>query len=191
MKPHDMTPTFFATPGDFRVWLDQHHLTACELVVGFHKKDSGRPSLTWPESVDEALCVGWIDGVRRRLDETSYTIRFTPRRDGSTWSAINIARVAVLTREGRVRPAGRAAFAKRTARKSAVYSYEQRHRAKLAPADAKRFRADQKAWAFFGAQAPSYRQLAIYWIVSAKKPETRLLRLTRLIRESAAGRRIR
>jgi uncharacterized protein YdeI (YjbR/CyaY-like superfamily) len=191
MKRPGSAPTFFPTPRDFRAWLEQHHLSAGELIVGFHKKDSGRPSLTWPESVDEALCFGWIDGVRRRLNETSYTIRFTPRRRGSVWSAVNIGRMAVLTKEDRARPAGLAAFAKRTARKSVIYSYEQRHRAKLEPAHEKRFRADKQAWAFFGAQTPSYRQLATYWIVSARKPETRLVRLARLIRESARGRRIR
>jgi uncharacterized protein YdeI (YjbR/CyaY-like superfamily) len=168
-----------------------NHAAADELLVGFHKKATGRPSLTWPESVDEALSFGWIDGVRRRIDDASYAIRFTPRRKGSTWSAINIRRVAVLAEAGRMHPAGLAAFAKRSGKKSAVYSYEQRYEARLEAPHAKRFRARRAAWAFFAAQPPSYRQIAIYWVVSAKKDETRRARLDRLIEASAAGRRIR
>jgi uncharacterized protein YdeI (YjbR/CyaY-like superfamily) len=186
-----MTAGFFPTPRDFRAWLKTNHARADELLVGFHKKDSGRPSMTWPESVDEALCFGWIDGVRRRIDEVSYTIRFTPRRKGSTWSAINIRRVAVLTEAGRMHAAGLAAFAKRSEKKSAVYSYEQRHEARLGPLHEKAFKARNAAWAFFSAQPPGYRQVAIYWVVSAKRDETRRTRLGKLMIESAAGRRIR
>jgi uncharacterized protein YdeI (YjbR/CyaY-like superfamily) len=186
-----LKPVFFATPGDLRAWLVPHHAVAAELHVGFYKKDSGRPSLTWPESVDEALCFGWIDGIRRRIDEVSYTIRFTPRRKGSIWSAINIKRAAVLTERGLMHSAGLAAFDLRTDRKSQIYSYEQRHRARLTRAQEGQFKANKKAWAFFKAQPPSYRQLAMYWVTTAKKDETRLSRLSRLINESAAGRRIR
>jgi uncharacterized protein YdeI (YjbR/CyaY-like superfamily) len=183
--------TFFPTPRDFRAWLKAHHAEAGELLVGYYKKESGRPSLTWPESVDEALSFGWIDGVRRRIDDVSYSIRFTPRRKGSTWSAINIRRVAVLTKEGRMHAAGLAAFSRRSKKKSGIYSYEQRDQARLDPPHEKQFKANKKAWAFFQAQPPGYRQLAIYWIVSAKKDETRRARLGTLIEASAEKRRIR
>jgi uncharacterized protein YdeI (YjbR/CyaY-like superfamily) len=186
-----MKATFFPTPRDFRAWLKANHAQADELLVGFHKKETGRPSITWPESVDEALSFGWIDGVRRRVDEVSYTIRFTPRRKGSTWSAINIKRVAVLTEEGRMHAAGRAAFAKRSEKKSGIYSYEQRHQARLDPPHEKQFKANGQAWTFFTAQPPGYRQITIYWIVSAKQEETRRKRLQTLIEASAASRRIR
>jgi uncharacterized protein YdeI (YjbR/CyaY-like superfamily) len=183
-------PTFFATPDDFRAWLAAHHDRAPELLVGFHKKGSGRPSITWPESVDQALCFGWIDGVRRRVDDTSYSIRFTPRRARSIWSAVNIARMKELIDAGLVHPAGLAAFEQRADERSAVYAYEQRHGAAFG-ADAEReFRANPAAWAFFQAQPPSYRQTAIYWIVSAKRAETRDRRLATLIEDSSAGRRL-
>ena len=184
-----MKLTFFPTPADFRAWLEKHHKSAGELLVGFYKKQSGKLSITWPESVDEALCAGWIDGVRRRVDDDAYSIRFTPRRKGSNWSAINIRRVKVLTAEGRMLPAGLEAFANRTDRKSGIYSYEQRHQARLDPAFEREFRAAKKAWAFFSTLPPSYRQLAIYRVATAKRPETRRLRLERLIKASAAGRR--
>ncbi len=161
-----------------------------ELLVGFYKRDSGKPSITWPESVDQALCFGWIDGVRRRLDEVSYTIRFTPRRTGSNWSAINIRRVEALQAEGLMHPAGLTAFAKRSDDKSRIYSYEQRHTAKLDPEHQKKLEGNRKAWAFFQAQPPGYQRLMTFWVVSAKKEETRLKRLQRLIDESAKGRRL-
>lgn len=186
-----MKPTFFPTPRDFRAWLKANHAEAGELLVGFYKKETGHPSITWPESVDEALSFGWIDGVRRRIDEVSYSIRFTPRRKGSIWSAINIARVAVLTKEERMHAAGLAAFARRTDTRSAIYAYEQRYEARLEPEHQKQFKANGKAWTFFAAQPPGYRQIAIFWIVSAKQDTTRRTRLGRLIKESAAGRRIR
>lgn len=182
-------PKFFATPALFRAWLAKHHLTAAELLVGFHKKDSGKASMTWPESVDEALCHGWIDGVRRSLDETSYTIRFTPRRPRSIWSSINIARMKILLEQGLVTPAGRAAFERRSDDKSSIYAYEQRKAATLTPAEEKQFRANRKAWAFFSAQAPSYQRVMIYHIVSAKKEETKQKRLTALIEISAQEKR--
>jgi uncharacterized protein YdeI (YjbR/CyaY-like superfamily) len=186
-----MNPTFFPTPSDFRAWLKKNHRTAGELLVGFYKKESGRPSITWPESVDEALCAGWIDGVRRRVDDEAYTIRFTPRRKGSIWSAINIRRVKVLTAEGRMLPAGLAAFDARSDKKSGIYSYEQRHQARLEPALEKTFRANKKAWTFFSTVPPAARQTVIYWVATAKQPETRRVRLERLIKASAAGQRLR
>jgi uncharacterized protein YdeI (YjbR/CyaY-like superfamily) len=182
-------PTFFATPADFRRWLEKNHAKAAELWVGFHKKGSGRPSLTWPESVDEALCFGWIDGVRYRVDEASYKIRFSPRQAKSIWSNVNVKRVAELKKLGRMRPAGLEAFEKADPKRSGIYAYE-RETARLDPALEKRLKADAKAWAFFRAQPPGYRRLIAYWVVSAKQEETRLRRLARLIADSAAGRRV-
>ncbi len=187
-----MEPAFFPSPGELRGWFARHHATEPELLVGFYKRGSGEPSITWPESVDEALCVGWIDGVRRRLDERRYTIRFTPRRKGSIWSAVNIARVAVLTAEGRMQPAGLAAFAARTEARSKIYSYEQRNLpSEFAEPYAGAFRAEAQAWCFFEAQAPWYRKLMCRWVTGAKRGQTRRKRLARLIAESAAGRRLR
>jgi uncharacterized protein YdeI (YjbR/CyaY-like superfamily) len=178
--PSAAKPRFFKTPADFRAWLLKHHDTAPELLVGFYKKGSGKPSMTWPESVDEALCVGWIDGIRRRIDDDSYSIRFTPRRSGSIWSAVNTKRVAVLTRERRMRPAGLAAFEARDAKKTAIYSYE-RETAVWPPAFERQFRANAKAWTHFNAAPPSYRRLATYWVTSAKQEATRQRRLATLI----------
>jgi uncharacterized protein YdeI (YjbR/CyaY-like superfamily) len=183
-----MEPTFFATPADFRAWLERHHESHSELIVGFHKRGSGRPSITWPEAVDQALCFGWIDGVRRRIDDTRYSIRFTPRKARSTWSAVNTRRMKELVEEGLVAPAGLAAFERRTDDRTAIYSHEQRKAAKLEPDQERRLRADERARAFFEAQPPSYRRAAIHWVTSAKKPETRERRLAQLIECSAAGR---
>src|ERR1700683_4529438 len=144
-------PKFFRTPSDFRAWLEANHATAGELLVGFHKKGSGKPSMTWTESVDEALCVGWIDGIRKRLDEVSYTIRFTPRRKGSIWSAINIARVTALTSERRMQHAGLAAFERRQSHKSGIYSYEQRRDPREEPYQSQ-LRKNKVAWTFVQAQ---------------------------------------
>ena len=185
-----MKPTFFATPADFRAWLERHHADASELLVGFWKRSTGRPSITWQESVDEALCFGWIDGVRRSLGEDSYTIRFTPRQKRSTWSAVNIKRARELIDEGRMTPAGLAAFEARSDDRSALYSYEQRRAAELELEQQARFEAAADAWAWFQAQAPSYRRAAIHWVVSAKRPETRERRLDALIADSAAGQKI-
>jgi uncharacterized protein YdeI (YjbR/CyaY-like superfamily) len=184
-----MTPHFFESPAAFRKWLAKNHSSASELLVGFYKKDSGKPSITWPESVDQALCFGWIDGVRRRIDDVSYSIRFTPRKKTSTWSAINIARVAELTKLGLMQPAGLRAFEHRREDKSAIYAYENAVRT-LDAADEKKFRANKKAWEFFNAQPPGYRRLCIYWVTSAKKEETRARRLATLIDDSANGRRL-
>jgi uncharacterized protein YdeI (YjbR/CyaY-like superfamily) len=181
--------TFFRRPADFRKWLERNHATARELLVGFHKKDSGKPSVTWQESVDEALCFGWIDGVRKRVDEASYTIRFTPRKPTSTWSAINIGRVEVLTREGRMTPAGLKAYAARRENRSGIYSYEQRS-AELPEPYAGMLRKNGAAWRFFEAQPPGYRKLMSWRIVSAKKEETRLKRVQELIAASKEGRRL-
>ena len=185
-----MSPRFFASPAQFRAWLEAHHATATELWVGFHKKATGQPTLTWSESVDEALCFGWIDGVRKRLDEHRYVIRFTPRKPDSAWSAVNLAKMDGLLGSGRVAPAGLAAYERRSAAKSRVYSYEQRQSAELEPELARRFRAAKRAWAFFESQPPGYRRLATYWVVSAKRVETRRRRLATLIACSSAGERL-
>jgi len=179
-----MKPRFFANPSKFRAWLQQHHAHSRELWVGFYKKDSGKPSITWPEAVDQALCFGWIDGVRRSLDATSYVIRFTPRKPSSTWSAVNIARAKELAAQGLMSSAGLSALQKRSDEKSAIYSYEQRKSAKLEDAHEKEFRANKKAWNFFQSQLPWYRRTATYWIISAKKEETRAKRLATLIEYS-------
>jgi uncharacterized protein YdeI (YjbR/CyaY-like superfamily) len=192
MRDHDQAEAtiFFATPAAFEAWLEEHHASARELWVGYYKKDSGQPSITWPESVDEALRFGWIDGLRKTIDAQRYRIRFTPRKPGSNWSAVNVARVAVLTAEGRMRPAGLAAFARRRDERTAIYSYEQRHEATFDAASEEQIRANEEAWAFFSARPPSYRQAAIRWVMNAKKEETRQRRLETLIADSAAGRTI-
>ena len=183
-------PRFFATGAAFRKWLEKNHLVRRELLVGFWKRGTGRPSLTWPESVDEALCFGWIDGVRRRIDEESYTIRFTPRQAKSAWSRVNVERMAELEREGRVAPAGRAAFARRSENGSGSYSYEQRRNAKLDAESVYRFSAAPEAWKWFQAQPPGYRRTATFWVASAKREATRRRRLEQLVECSAAGRAV-
>lgn len=185
-----MDPVYFESPVAFRRWLEKHHEHASELLVGFHKTHTGRPTLTWPESVDEALCFGWIDGIRKTIDDTSYRIRFTPRKKGSNWSIVNMKRVEVLTNDGRMHPAGLAAFEARDPGKSGVYSFEQRQVATLGAELERRFRANTDAWAFFESQPPSYRRTAIFWVVSAKQQATRERRLGALIEDSAAGRRV-
>jgi uncharacterized protein YdeI (YjbR/CyaY-like superfamily) len=184
-----MEIVFFPTPTDLRKWFHNSHATEQELWIGFYKKNSGKPSITWPESVDEALCVGWIDGIRKRIDEESYMIRFTPRRRGSVWSAVNIRRAEVLTNEKRMRPPGLAAFAARRENRSGIYSYEQRSE-QLPEPYAGRLRRNQKAWKFFQAQPASYRKTIAWWVVSAKQEKTRQKRLQKLIAESATGRRL-
>jgi uncharacterized protein YdeI (YjbR/CyaY-like superfamily) len=182
-------PPFFAAASDFRRWLERHHDSASELLVGFYKVGSGRPSMTWPESVDQALCFGWIDGVRKRIDDESYTIRFTPRKPRSIWSAVNIRRATELTKLGLMQPSGLRAFEQRTPERSAIYSYEKAP-ATLAPADEAAFRKRKRAWKFFSEQAPSYRRVAIHWVTAAKKEETRARRMAKLIEASAEGRRL-
>jgi uncharacterized protein YdeI (YjbR/CyaY-like superfamily) len=181
---------FFAEPDDFRAWLEQNHATEPELSVGFYKRDSGKPSITWPESVDCALSYGWIDGVRNTIDEVSYRIRFTPRKPTSTWSAINVKRVAELTKLGLMRPAGMKAFEARKSDKTGIYAYEQRKSAKLPDAFEQKFRANKRAWSYFQAQPPWYQRTASYRVISAKQEETRQRRLDQLIEASAAGRPI-
>jgi len=183
------TPLFFPTAADFRAWLDQHAATATDVVVGFYKRGTGLPSLDWPESVDEALCHGWIDGVRTRIDEKSYKIRFTPRKPTSIWSAVNIARVEALTREGRMREAGLAAFERRSDSRSRVYAHEQ-DEVEFTPAQEVAFRHHPAAWEFFRAQAPSYQRRTIWHVLSAKKTDTQLNRLNQLIEASARGERL-
>lgn len=185
-----MTPTFFATPADFRRWLKQHHARASELWVGFHKRGTGRPSITWPESVDEALCFGWIDGIRKSLSPDSYVIRFTPRKPGSIWSAVNTRRAQELIRDARMQPAGLKAFAARDPKRSGIYSFEQRKTAELGSEREALFRKNKAAWAFFQSQPPGYRRISTWWVISAKREETRAKRLATLIEDSAAGRRI-
>ncbi|HVX38270.1 MAG TPA: YdeI/OmpD-associated family protein, partial [Gemmatimonadaceae bacterium] len=170
-------------------WLVTHHATATELLVGFHKVNTGRPSLTWPQSVDEALCFGWIDGVRRRIDDDSYSIRFTPRKPTSIWSAVNIKRVAELEQQGRMTDAGRAAFARRDPKRSQIYSFE-RGRVEMDGDALARLKADKQAWAYFESQAPYYRRTSSHWVASAKKPETREKRLQILIDCCRNGERI-
>jgi uncharacterized protein YdeI (YjbR/CyaY-like superfamily) len=172
--------TFFKTPAEFRKWLAKNHATAAELWVGFYKRDSGKPSITWPESVDEALCVGWIDGIRKNLDETSYTIRFTRRKTGSIWSAVNIKRAGELIELRRMKAAGLEAFEKRTEDRSRRYSYEQQG-SQLAGEYEEKLKANSRAWQFFKAQAPGYQRVIGWWVMSAKKEETRLRRLEQLI----------
>jgi uncharacterized protein YdeI (YjbR/CyaY-like superfamily) len=188
--PETKEPIFFSSPAEWRRWLQRNHSKAGEVWVGFHKRATGKPSLTWPESVDEALCFGWIDGVRKSIDASAYKIRFTPRKTRSVWSAINIKRAAELIEQKRMAPAGKKAFEARTDDRSVLYSYEQRKNPKLPVALAKKFRASKKALAFFESQAPWYQRTATWWVISARKDETRLKRLETLIADSAAGRRI-
>jgi uncharacterized protein YdeI (YjbR/CyaY-like superfamily) len=184
------TPSFFAGAADFCAWLERHAATQVELLVGFHKVGSGRASMSWPESVDEALCFGWIDGVRKRIDEHSYQIRFTPRRPGSIWSAVNIAKATSLGASGRMRPAGVAAFACRTERKSSVYAYEQAGMLELGPAELRAFKANKRAWRYFEGCPPSYRKVVTYWVLSAKQPATRARRLAGLLQACEGGTRL-
>jgi uncharacterized protein YdeI (YjbR/CyaY-like superfamily) len=185
-----MPPKFFKSPSAFRKWLAAHHATSKELWVGFYKKGAGKPSITWPESVDEALCFGWIDGVRKRIDEESYMIRFTPRKTISVWSAVNMKNVDKLVKENRMQPAGVKAFAARTENRSGIYSYEQKSPELVEPYLGK-LKRNKAAWKFFQAQPPSYRKVMNWWVVSAKQEETRLKRIEKLIAESAQGRRMR
>lgn len=181
-----MKPRFFKTPKDFRAWFEKNHAKEPELLVGFFKVDSGKPSITWPQSVDEALCFGWIDGIRRSIDETAYSIRFTPRKATSIWSEVNTKRVGELNAEGRMTPAGMAAFDRRNAEKSAIYSYERKH-ATLDASFLKKLQADKKVWAYYSAQPPHYRRTTGHWIMSAKRDETRERRLATLIECSRKG----
>jgi uncharacterized protein YdeI (YjbR/CyaY-like superfamily) len=183
-------PRFFATLGELRAWFEANHDTAEELILGMYRTRTGKQTISWSEAVDEALCVGWIDGIRHGLNDEAYTNRFTPRRKRSNWSAVNIAKVKQLVAEGRMTPAGLAAFGARSEARSAIYSYEQRHVATLEPDDEGRFQHNKAAWTWFEARPASYRTTAVYWVVSAKRPETRAKRLATLIEDSAANRPI-
>ncbi|HET7029753.1 MAG TPA: YdeI/OmpD-associated family protein [Candidatus Limnocylindrales bacterium] len=183
-------PRFFETPDEIRDWLDANHATAAELFVGGWRKDTGRPSITWEQLVDEALCVGWIDGIRRSLPDGAWSQRITPRRKGSNWSSVNVANVERLRAAGRMHPAGEAAFALRRPERTGIYSYEQRHEARLAPEEEAEFRAKGgAAWTWWEAQSRAFRAIATYWVVSAKRPETRARRLAQLIEDATAGRK--
>lgn len=184
-----MNLKYFRSASEFREWLEANHARVSELWVGFFKQASGQGGLTYAEAVDEALCFGWIDGLKKRVDEFSYTQRFTPRKPRSTWSRVNIQHVARLKKAGRVMPAGLQAFAARDPKKSGVYSFENAAR-NLTAADEKRFRTDKAAWKFFQQQPPGYRRTAIWWVVGAKKNETRLRRLAQLMADSKSGRRL-
>jgi len=180
-------PLFFEHAALFRAWLAAHAASERELLVGFHKTATGRPSMRWAESVDEALCFGWIDGVRKRMDNATYSIRFTPRLPGSIWSAINIAKVQALTAAGRMTPPGLAAFALRSETKSVIYAYEQAETGQLTPEEELAIRQHPAAWAYWQKAPPFYRKQILHRITSAKKPATRAARLARLIEASAAG----
>jgi len=185
-----MNPKFFKTAAAFRAWLESNHSSATELIVGFHKVDSGLPSMSWSESVDEALCVGWIDGVRKRIDEQSYQIRFTPRRAGSIWSKVNLAKVEQLTAEGRMRPAGIAAFEARQEAKTGIYAFEREQPAELSAEETRDFKRNARAWRYFESAPPSYRKVMLHWVVSAKRSGTRARRLVQLIEACWEERRI-
>jgi uncharacterized protein YdeI (YjbR/CyaY-like superfamily) len=187
LVPHDVL--FPTSPEELRAWLEANHDTADERWVGFRPKASGLPTITWPELVDEVLCVGWIDGVRKRIDEERYQIRFTPRKPRSSWSNINIARVKVLKAEGRMQAAGLAAFAARDRKQPPRGSYEQEKPIRLPPKDLKAIRANAKAWKYYQTLPPGYVRLISWWVLSAKKPETRAKRLKAVIAKCAAGKR--
>jgi uncharacterized protein YdeI (YjbR/CyaY-like superfamily) len=184
-----MEITFFRSSLDFCKWLERHHANARKLWVGFYKKNSGKPSITWPESVDQALCFGWIGGVRKSINELNYMIRFSPRKSTSIWSAINMKRAEELATQDLMRPAGKKAYELRKENGSGIYSYEQRSPT-LPASYEKPLKANKAAWDFFEAQPPSYRKTAFWWVVSAKKEETRLKKLEKLIEYSAGGKRL-
>ncbi len=184
-----MKPVYFKSPSDFRKWLEKNYDKSTELWVGYHKKHTGKPSLTWPQSVDEALCFGWIDGIRKTIDEESYTIRFTPRKAQSNWSLVNIRRVKELSKLGLMKPFGLAVYNKRKKEKTGIYSFEQSANALSKEFEAL-FRKNKKAWEFFASRVASYRKPCIRWVMSAKQEETRLKRLKILINDSFQGKYI-
>jgi uncharacterized protein YdeI (YjbR/CyaY-like superfamily) len=178
-----MTPVFFSNQIEFRNWLEKNHQGETELWVGYYKVETGKPSLTWSQSVDQALCFGWIDGIRQSIDKESYCIRFTPRKKTSIWSAINIAKVEALNRQGLMQPAGLEAFKYCKEANSRVYSFESRSK-ELPEEFEKVFKANPAAWEFFSAQPPSYKKMVIHWLLSAKQETTQLSRLGKLMSES-------
>jgi uncharacterized protein YdeI (YjbR/CyaY-like superfamily) len=181
-----MRPTFFSSPEKFRRWLEQNHDRESELLVGFHKKSSGKKSITYAEALDEALCFGWIDGVRKNLNETSYTIRFTPRKPRSIWSNVNVNHVERLKKDGRMHAAGLEVYARRDPKRTGIYAFENEPR-QLSPAYEKIFRQNKRAWKFFEDMAPSLKKVSIFWIMTAKKEETQLRRLKHVIENSEKG----
>jgi uncharacterized protein YdeI (YjbR/CyaY-like superfamily) len=181
-----MKPKFFSSAAGFRQWLEQNHDRASELMIGFHKKSSGEKSITYPEALDEALCFGWIDGVRRSLNDTSYVQRFSPRKPKSIWSLINVRHVERLKKEGRMQPAGLEAFARRDPKRTGIYSFETAPK-QFSPAYEKRFRQNKTAWQFFEKEPASIKRTCIHWVMSAKKEETQLRRLEQLIESSEKG----
>ena len=185
-----MDAVFFATAAALRAWFEQHHTDAPELFVGYYKKHTGQPTVTHPQAIEQALCFGWIDSIGRRIDDERHQVRFTPRRRGSVWSAVNIAKIAELTAAGLMHPAGLAAFEQRKPDRVAVYSYEQPQDARLDVDQQSRLRADRAAWEWFSAQSSSYRRAAVHWVTSAKRADTRQRRLEQLITDSAAGRTV-
>lgn len=189
MEKKSAQPTYFPTQATFRKWLQKNHEKAVELLVGFYKVGSGKQSMTWSESVDEALCFGWIDGIRKSIDEESYSIRFTPRKPKSIWSAINIKKIEELSKQGLMHPAGLAAFSRREENKSRIYSYE-KEIATLSDDFLKIFKSNSKAWKYFQSLAPSYKNHAIHWVMTAKQETTKIKRLQELIRDSEAERKI-
>jgi len=184
-----MTPIFFSSQSEFRTWLEENNQKEKEILVGFYKVSSGKNTMTWSQSVDQALCFGWIDGIRKSVDDDSYCIRFTPRKPGSNWSKINIRKVEELTRQGLMKPEGIKAFGHRKEERSGIYSFEQSVR-ELPEACIRKFKTHKKAWDFFSSQPPSYRKLAAYWINSAKQETTRLSRLEKTIAESGEQKRL-
>lgn len=182
-------PRFFRTPAEFRRWLEKNHATAKELWIGYYKKDSGRGGMVYREALDEALCFGWIDGVVKTIDATSYLQRFSPRRPGSIWSNVNVRHIERLKTAGKMHAAGLAAFETRDPKKTGIYSFENRPK-EFPPALKKQFQRNEKAWNFWTALPPGYRRTLTWWVLSAKRPETQQKRLAKLIAESAAGRRI-
>jgi uncharacterized protein YdeI (YjbR/CyaY-like superfamily) len=181
-----MEPKFFSKPSAFRNWLEKNHNRKTELLVGFYKVGSGNPNMTWSQSVDEALCFGWIDGVRTSIDKDRYQIRFTPRKPTSIWSAVNIKKVEALTKQGLMHTAGLASFEKRTENRSKIYSFE-KEEVKLSLSFIKQFKANKKAWIYFQSLAPSYKKVSTHWVMSAKQESTQLKRLYQLIADSEAG----
>jgi uncharacterized protein YdeI (YjbR/CyaY-like superfamily) len=181
-----MTPIFFKKQSDFRMWLQINHKKETELLVGFYKVDSEKPNMTWSQSVDEALCFGWIDGVRKSIDKNSYQIRFTPRKPASIWSAINIKKIEELTKQGLMQPAGLASFENRIESKSKIYSHE-KDNVEFTTIFTNQFKSNKKAWDYFQALAPSYRKVSTHWVMSAKQEATQIKRLNQLISECAAG----
>ena len=184
-----MKPAYFPTPADFRAWLTENHAAHTELFVGFHKKDSGLPSITYPEALDQALCFGWIDGVRKSVSPTSYMVRFTPRKPKSYWSKVNTKRANELVKQGLMQPPGAKVFQARDLTTTNRYSFES-ETAKLPPAFTRQFKSNPEAWSFFQSQPPYYKRVATFWVVSAKQEPTRLRRLESLIATSARHRRL-